>query len=350
MKENLTSAIRRNPVIVFFAIAILLSFGLLFPAIFIPQNEIIGQLLGFYLGRLGVYSPIFAGITVSYFVNSRKERQPFVRRLAVFLPTWVFATVVHTAELSLTAPTDTGVLFLVILSAPVALLPAFTLALSISSMVGIRRMLESLTKPRGHFVYYLAAIFAFPVIHFAGVLVTNALNGRNLIPTITIGGRHFLIVLATFFSVMLFSGGLNEEAGWRGFAQKHLQRSCSPLVANLILWVCLVLWHVPNDLVKYQHGGYLLIRLGMYPFITILFGWIYNMAGGSILVPVLLHASMNSMNQLGEILPMTIAGNVILIVLTLALIFTDRMWRRLPGNHFAVYQAVMPSVSTGTVI
>ena len=75
----------------------------------------------------------------------------------------------------------------------------------------------------------------------------------------------------------------------------------------------------------------------MYPFITILFGWIYNRAGGSILVPVLVHASMNSMNQLGDVLPMTTAGNVILIALTLVVILADRMWQKLPSAHPAVF-------------
>ena len=198
-------------------------------------------------------------------------------------------------------------------------------------------MLESLTRPRGHFVYYFVAVLCFPAIHFAGMLVTNIQNGQSAFPTISIDGTVLLPVLTTFFSVMLFTGGLNEESGWRGFAQEHLQGRHSPLVANLILWMFLLVWHVPNDLLQYQHGGYLLIRLGMYPFITILFGWIYNRACGSILVPVLFHASMNSMNQLGDVLPMTTAGNVLLIVLALVVVLADRMWQKLPSAHPAVF-------------
>ena len=337
MKSKLALSIQSYPVIAFFAISILLSFGLLFPAINIPQNGLIGQLLGFYLARLGIYSPVIAGITVSYFVNSMKAHCPFKYRLVIFLPTWITATIVHAVDLSLTTPTDVGNFFLAILSAPVALLPAFVVTLSLSRTVGIRRMLESLTRPKGHFVYYFAAVFCFPVIHFTGMLVTNIQNGQNTFPTIPITGSILLAVLTTFFSVMLFTGGLNEESGWRGFAQKHLQGRHSPIAANLILWVFLLFWHIPNDLIQYQHGGYLLIRFGIYPFITILFGWIYNRAGGGILVPVLFHASMNSMNQLGDVLPMTTAGNVILIALTLVVIFADRMWQKLPSTHQAVY-------------
>lgn len=54
-------------------------------------------------------------------------------------------------------------------------------------------------------------------------------------------------------------------------------------------------------------------------------------------MPVLFHASMNSMNQLGDVLPMTTAGNVILIALTLVVIRADRMWQKLPAVHPAVH-------------
>ncbi len=337
MKSKLARSIQSYPIISFFAISILLSFGLLFPATNISRNGIIGQVLGYFLARLGIYSPVIAGITVSYFVNSRKVHSPFTHRLLIFLPVWIIATIVHTADLSLTAPTDTSFFFLAILSALVALLPAFVVTLSLSRIGGIRKMLESLTRPKGHFVYYFAAVLCFPIIHFAGLIVTNIQNGQSAFPTISIDGNVLFPVLVSFFSVMLFTGGLNEESGWRGFAQKHLQGRHSPLVANLILWIFLVVWHVPSDLIQYQHGSYLLIRLGMYPFITILFGWIYNRAGGSILVPVLFHASMNSMNQLGDVLPMTTAGNVILIALTLVVILADRMWQKLPSAHPAVF-------------
>ncbi len=54
-------------------------------------------------------------------------------------------------------------------------------------------------------------------------------------------------------------------------------------------------------------------------------------------MPVLFHASMNSTNQLGDVLPMTTAGNVILIALTLVVILADRMWQKLPSTHPAVH-------------
>ena len=148
-----------------------------------------------------------------------------------------------------------------------------------------------------------------------------------------------MATLITFASVFFYSGGINEEGGWRGFAQRRLQTKYSPLIANVLLWAYLVIIHIPNDIVQYRDGDYLLVRFGLYPFITILFGWVYNRTQGSILAPALFHASMNSMNQLGDVLPMTTAGNVILIALTLVVILADRMWQKLPSAHPAVREA-----------
>ena len=133
-------------------------------------------------------------------------------------------------------------------------------------------------------------------------------------------------------------GGVNEEGGWRGFAQQRLQARSSPLVANLLLWVYLVVWHIPNDIIQYSGGGYQLIRIGLYPFITILIGWVYNRTRGSILAPALFHASMNSMNTLVNVLPMTNSGNILLVLFAGFAILFDHMWKKLPSDHPVVYQ------------
>jgi membrane protease YdiL (CAAX protease family) len=100
----------------------------------------------------------------------------------------------------------------------------------------------------------------------------------------------------------------------------------------------MVIWHIPNDIVQYRYSGYLLVRIALYPFIAILFGWIYNRTKGSILAPAIFHASMNSMNPLMGTFPMTTAGNILLVGLAVVVIVYDRMWKKLPADHPAVYQ------------
>lgn len=152
------------------------------------------------------------------------------------------------------------------------------------------------------------------------------------------GADLAITVTVTFFSVLLFSGGINEESGWRGFLQHRLHARYSPLIANLLVWFIIVIWHIPNDIVQYREGGYLLIRIALGPIISILFGWVYIRTNASILAPAIFHASMNSMNPLVNVFPNTPISNILLIGLAVVVIVIDRMWRKLPSNHPAAYQ------------
>jgi membrane protease YdiL (CAAX protease family) len=343
--------ITRHPLEAFFLLGIALCFATLFPAVLvIPQEGVASQILSLYLARIAVYSPVLVGMFVARIIQPGRQRVPLTRRLSIFLPVWFIASIVHTASLNLNVEPGTPLVALVVLSIPVALLPAYVLSAAYAGADGVRQMLATLVRPKGSMVYYLIALLTFPVIHVVGTGITNILNGDAWFPQVSQGADLAFTVLITFFSVLLFSGGINEESGWRGFAQNRLQGKYSPLVANLILWFLMVIWHIPNDLVQYKHGGYILVRFGLYPFITILFGWIYNRAKGSILASAIFHASMNSMNPLMGVLPITTAGSILLIGLTVVIIVSDRMWRRLPRHHPAVYQEDRPADSTGFAV
>ena len=349
MKQRIQAWIRRYPIETFFLLGIAICFVTLFPAVLvIPQNDTFGQLLSFYLARIGVYSPVLAGMFIARVIQPDRQRVPFARRLLIFLPVWLIAEIIQVASIRLTAAPGASTVALAILSLPAALLPAFVISSAYSGADGVKQMLATLVRPKGSIVYYLVALLTFPVIHIVGAGITNVLNGKAWFPPLFQGADLAYTLFITFFSVLLFSGGINEESGWRGFAQRRLQAKYSPLVANLILWFMMVIWHIPNDIVQYRQGSYILVRIVLYPFITILFGWIYNRTKGSILAPAIFHASMNSMNPLMGIFPITTAGNVLLVGFAIAVIVFDRMWRKLPGNHPAVHQDGAISLSTAS--
>jgi len=185
--------------------------------------------------------------------------------------------------------------------------------------------------------WYLFALLTFPVAHLLGSIVTQLLAGRPLLSEIHFERVKLYDVLLTFAFVFFFSGGINEEGGWRAFAQKRLQAKLSPLAASLLLWAYLVLFHIPNDLIQYSGGGYLKYRILLYPFTMLLYAWVFNKTGGSLLAIALFHASMNSMNVLGSAMPATDASTLLLAALSIVALFTDRMWKRLPIEHPAVY-------------
>ena len=346
MNQRLKEWIIRYPILAFFLLGIVICFGTLFPVVFIiPQEVTLGQILSLYLGKIGVYSPVLAGMFVARIIKPNKQKTSFTRRLLVFLPVWTIAEIIHVASLKLSVPPDTSLILLVVLSLPVAVLPAFVVSSAFSGSDGVKQMLATLVRPTGKLVYYLVALLTFPVIQIVGVGITNSFNETAWFPQVSQGVDLAFTIFITFLSVLLFSGGINEESGWRGFAQRRMQARYSPLVASLILWGLLVIWHIPNDIIQYQSGGYLLVRIALYPFITILFAWVYNRTNGSILAPAVFHASMNSMNPLMGGFPITTAGNILLVSFALIVVVCDRMWRKLPEDHPAVYQDIASSTS-----
>lgn len=337
MKHALTGWARERPVLAFFGLAMLLCYLTMFPAIYlIPRDGTLGQIAGYYFGELGAYSPVIAGIAVTRLLRAERTTASWAHRMRVFLPVWLVAVAVNVASLRTTAPPTVPLIGLLILSVPVALLPAWVISSAAHGAPPVQHMLKSLVTPRGRGIYYLIALFTFPLIHVVGSIATNGIEGRAWFPQASWNAGLFTTIAITFLAVFFFSGGLNEESGWRGFGQQRLQAKHSPLTAALILWFLMVIWHVPNDLLQYQQGGYLAVRWGLYPFITILFTWVFNRTGGSILAVALFHSSMNTMNPLMGVFPNTAIGNALLVAFAATVVIHDRMWNRLPPDHPAV--------------
>jgi len=95
-------------------------------------------------------------------------------------------------------------------------------------------------------------------------------------------------------------GGGQEELGWRGFMLPALQDRFSALVSSLLVGVTWAGWHLPLFLnPTTTHGGWALSQqlLWMVSIFagSILWTWMYNSTGGSILSVAVFHAGINSM-------------------------------------------------------
>jgi uncharacterized protein len=124
-------------------------------------------------------------------------------------------------------------------------------------------------------------------------LVTTSADDALLAP----GPVAFLVVGAL--------AGAAEEPGWRGYAQHGLQQRVSVLTTSLIVGVAWSAWHLPLFWLEgtYQHGlgvgttafwaFHAAILLG-----SIVYGWLYNAAGGVTIAAVAFHAVGNVANEL----------------------------------------------------
>ncbi len=113
-----------------------------------------------------------------------------------------------------------------------------------------------------------------------------------------LGKVNFLPAIGPAALLMWFvTNGLGEEIGWRGFALPRLQERHQALTATLMLAVFWALWHLPAFFyvptyremgARGAPGFFFGILSG-----AILFTWLYNSTGGSILVVVIWHSLFN---------------------------------------------------------
>ena len=116
-----------------------------------------------------------------------------------------------------------------------------------------------------------------------------------------------LLVAGLFLFSMVLSGGLNEEPGWRGFAQARLNERYGALRASLLIGVVWAGWHLPYFLAPVTpHSSFPLVNqlgwLGGILTLSVLLAWVYN-GTGSVLLAMVLHAMANTADVVIPLVP-----------------------------------------------
>lgn len=162
---------------------------------------------------------------------------------------------------------------------------------------GFRKLRERLLKWRISFKWYAIAFLAAPLI-VTPLLFFFSLYSPVFLPGIVTSDDKITAIMTGIVTGVLF-GGLMEELGWTGFAVPFLLNRFSPVKTALIVGILHGIWHFP---VKILISG----PLGLAPFLAvdlitavvnltawrILMVWIYSRTGGSLLVTMLMHASL----------------------------------------------------------
>lgn len=172
----------------------------------------------------------------------------------------------------------------------------FTASLLVTRVVegkeGLRRFTARLFRWRVGPLWWVLALGAVPLATGLGYLLMSGsafafAGGAAVIGTL----------IATFF-IYLLGGPLQEEPGWRGFALPRLQARMHPFTAALVLGVLHCFWHAPLfltdewDTARHDPGqfaAYFILVVSM----SFVLSWIANGSGGSILLTVLAHNSVN---------------------------------------------------------
>lgn len=160
----------------------------------------------------------------------------------------------------------------------------------------------------------------FPALIMAAYVISIFID--KTIPTSEAEGLYWFLPFI-FFAVLLTSGPLQEEFGWRGYALPRLLASYSPFISTLILGFIWAVWHLPQFLVPYEQTGMFYITPIWSFILTImtanfLYTWVFKHTNGSILAALLLHAQMNLFFWIFPVLYTTSGYLWILLLFSLA--------------------------------
>jgi len=164
---------------------------------------------------------------------------------------------------------------------------AFVLSAAIDGREGIRRLWRGGTRWRVGGAWYAVVLLLPGLANGAAWTVAAALGVQP----------PFNPWLPALISGML--AGLLEEYGWSGFAFPILQARYGLLCAGAAMGVIVAVWHLPFFFLSGTTQSVSSFPLFLLTLMAarIIFGWVYNGSGGSILLTVLLHASGNGWSE-----------------------------------------------------
>jgi len=229
---------------------------------------------------------------------------------------------------------------------------ALVMTAVLAGRAGVVRLLKQLVHWRVGLVWYAFALIGLPLMYIVSIaLVPGALASYK---PLSLGDLALLPVLYLFLGIT--GGPLTEEPGWRGFALPRLQQRWGPLVGTAIVGVIWAAWHLPNyfrpDWAAFN-GGFTLSGVAVFAIFAVSFSmvmtWVYNGTGGSLLMAVLLHSSINfSQGLTGVMFPAArnneVAPLVAIVIIAVVLIVATR--GRLGYSGAKMPPSVAPVYST----
>jgi uncharacterized protein len=185
------------------------------------------------------------------------------------------------------AESTTGTL-LQVLGGSAPSITAFVLAALAAGREGVRSLWRGGTRWRVGVRWY-AAVLIIPGLVAGAAWAVGAAVGAE--------PPAFNPLLPALVSGLL--AGMLEEFGWSGLAFPALQARYGFLRAGVAMGCIVAVWHLPFFLTPgttQSRSSFLVFLLTLIP-ARIIFGWIYNGSGGSILLTVLLHVSGNAWSE-----------------------------------------------------
>jgi uncharacterized protein len=199
-------------------------------------------------------------------------------------------------------------------------LTALILTMAEQGWPGIKSLFKRLLQWQVGIQWYIFILLFPAAIIFTAVFITSLLANEPInIPNI----GDWRVILLVFIVTLFIGGPIGEELGWRGYALPKLEETRNSLLASLIVGLGWGMWHLPLFWIQgsLQAGIPLLWFMVSILAESVVYTWIYNSNGGSLLLMVLLHTSINAWAKLLLLPAITNSLSPMLITFSLEVFF-----------------------------
>lgn len=198
----------------------------------------------------------------------------------------------------------------------------------------VKDLLVRLIRVKVHAIWYFTALL-LPAVLVSIVVVSAPFAGLLAGVGVDVPAGSLLGLLALNIWMWL----ITEETAWRGFALPRLQERFNPLLASVVLGVVWAVWHLPLFFIQgsfqshIPFAGFLVSTVAT----SVLIGWLFNRARGSVFIAALFHASSDVSIAYGGVMT---SGEalfwVFILVQVLAAAIVSPNLARESGNSFAL--------------
>lgn len=165
---------------------------------------------------------------------------------------------------------------------------------------GVRLWFRRMLQWRVGWGWYVGVFIGYPLAFGLPALI---MEGQSAARALQHNAGTFVLGYLAAILIGFFAPTLGEEAGWRGFALDRLQRLRGPLQGTLLLAALHALWHLPAYFLKgaisesgvFDPALFIANSLAIVAS-SIVWTWLFNRAGGSILFATYVHAVSNAMS------------------------------------------------------
>jgi membrane protease YdiL (CAAX protease family) len=248
--------------------------------------------LSWLIAQIGVFAPALAGLVTGAGIETGGPRRAlrllgFVYVPAVALGLWI-ATRGFSSFIATDALSTWGMIALAVWS-------LFCFGNARNQLV---RWSGSPVDAKKTILWSLGCMLAPTVLFLAAWAMTGSAVGRaSSVPAMPVRTLTPFGLLAAFSMNLAYGGSLGEEPGWRGAWLPRLLQRHTPGEASMIISFWWALWHAPIDLAQgfglAGAWGLVIRQIWTVP-IAILFTWVMLRGGGSLLPPMILHATLNA--------------------------------------------------------